>query len=85
MSLTAAIWLGLIVMIAIGVRVGPDHAPNPRVPRLFGWANRLLTGGVWRLVDRRCVALGALTEGVRHLCHAAMPTNFIFSASPSFA
>ena len=42
-------------------------------------------GGVWRLVDRRCVALGALTEGVRHLCHAAMPTNFIFSASPSFA
>ena len=50
--LTAAIWLGLIVMIAIGVRVGPDHGPNPHVPRLFGWANRLLmvAYGVWLMV-----------------------------------
>ena len=50
--LTAAIWLGLIVMIAIGVRVGPDHGPNPHVPRLFGWANRLLmvAYGVWLIV-----------------------------------
>jgi hypothetical protein len=50
--LTAAIWLGLIVMIAIGVRVGPDHGPNPRVPRLFGWANRLLmvADAVWLIV-----------------------------------
>jgi hypothetical protein len=42
LPLTAAIWLALIVMVAIGVMVGPDHGPDPRVPRLFGWANRLL-------------------------------------------
>ena len=38
----AAIWLSLIVMIAIGAMVGPDHGTNPRVPWLFGWVNRLL-------------------------------------------
>jgi hypothetical protein len=42
LPLTAAIWLGLTVMIAIGAMVGPDHGPNPRVPGVFGWANRLL-------------------------------------------
>jgi hypothetical protein len=47
--LTAAIWLSLIAMIAIGAMVGPDHGPNPQVPRLFGWVNRLLMVGysVW--------------------------------------
>ena len=40
--LTAAIWLSLIAMIAIGAMVGPDHGTNPRVPWLFGWVNRLL-------------------------------------------
>jgi hypothetical protein len=29
-------------MIAIGAMVGPDPGPNPRVPSLFGWVNRLL-------------------------------------------
>jgi hypothetical protein len=40
--LSAAIWLSLIGMIAIGAMVGPDHGPNPQVPWLFGWVNRLL-------------------------------------------
>ena len=40
--LTAAIWLSLVAMIAIGVMVRPDHGPNPQVPWLFGWVNRLL-------------------------------------------
>ena len=40
--LTGAIWLSLIAMIAIGARVGPGHGPNPQVPWLFGWVNRLL-------------------------------------------
>jgi hypothetical protein len=40
--LTAAIWLSLIAMIAIGAMVGPDHGPNPHVPWPFGWVNRLL-------------------------------------------
>jgi hypothetical protein len=40
--LTAAIWLSLIAMIAIGAMVGPDHGPDPQVPWLFGWVNRLL-------------------------------------------
>ena len=40
--LTAAIWLSLIAMIAIGAMVGPDHGPDPQVLWLFGWVNRLL-------------------------------------------
>jgi hypothetical protein len=40
--LTAAIWLSLIAMISILRMVGPDHGPNPHVPWLFGWVNRLL-------------------------------------------
>jgi hypothetical protein len=40
--LTAAIWLSLVAMITIGVMVGPDDGPNPQVPWLFGWVNRLL-------------------------------------------
>jgi hypothetical protein len=40
--LTAAIWLSLITMIAIGAMVGSEHGPNPQVPLLFGWVNRLL-------------------------------------------
>lgn len=39
---TAAIWISLIAMIAIGAMVGPDHGPDPQVPWLFGWVNRLL-------------------------------------------
>ena len=42
LALTAAIWLALACMIGIGAMVGPDHGPDPDVPRLFGWANRLL-------------------------------------------
>ena len=50
--LTAAIWLSLIAMIAIGAMVGPDHRPNPQVPWLFGWVNRLLmvAYGLWLIV-----------------------------------
>jgi len=50
--LTATIWLSLIPMIAIGAMVGPDHGPNPQVPRLFGWVNRLLMVGysLWLIV-----------------------------------
>ncbi len=43
--LTAAIWVGLIAMIVIGAMVGPDHGPNPHVPPLLGWVNRLLMVG----------------------------------------
>jgi len=47
--LTGIVWLSLGVMIAIMLRVGPGHGPNPRVPRLFGWSNRLfmVAYGVW--------------------------------------
>lgn len=40
--LTATIWLSLIAMIGIGAMVGPDHGPNPQVPWIFGWVNRLV-------------------------------------------
>ena len=40
--LTVTIWLSLIAMIGIGAMVGPDHGPNPHVPWIFGWVNRLL-------------------------------------------
>lgn len=52
MLITAAIWLSLIAMIVIGTMVGPDHGPNPQVPGLFGWVNRLLmvAYSVWMIV-----------------------------------
>ena len=52
LPITAAIWVGLVVMIVIGAMVGPDHGPDPRIPRLFGWANRLLmvAYGTWLIV-----------------------------------
>ena len=40
--LTATIWLSLIAMIGIGAMVGPDHGPDPHVPWIFGWVNRLV-------------------------------------------
>jgi hypothetical protein len=40
--LTAAIWLRLFAMIAIGTMVSADHGSNPHVPWLFGWVNPLL-------------------------------------------
>jgi len=40
--LTTAMWLSLIAVIAIGAMVGPAHGPDPHIPPLFGWANRLL-------------------------------------------
>ena len=40
--LTVTIWLSLIAMIGIGAMVGPDHGPNPQVPWIFGWVNRLV-------------------------------------------
>ena len=50
--LTGIVWLSLGVMIAIMLRVGPGHGPNPSVPRLFGWSNRLfmVAYGVWLMV-----------------------------------
>jgi hypothetical protein len=46
------IWLSLIAMIGIGAMVGPDHGPNPHVPWIFGWVNRLLmvAYSVWLIV-----------------------------------
>jgi hypothetical protein len=40
--LGVAIWMSLIAMIALAKKVGADHGPNPKVPRLFGWSNRML-------------------------------------------
>ena len=50
--LTAIVWLSLVVMIAIMLMVGPGHGPNPSVPRMFGWSNRLfmVAYGVWLMV-----------------------------------
>ena len=50
--LTTTIWLSVIAMIAIGAMVGPDHGPNPQVPWLFGWVNRLLmvSYSLWLIV-----------------------------------
>ena len=50
--LTAIVWLSLAVMIAIMLRVGRGHEPNPSVPKLFGWSNRLfmVAYGVWLMV-----------------------------------
>jgi len=50
--LTAIVWLSLADMIAIMLRGGPGHGPNPNVPRMFGWSNRLVMGayGVWLMV-----------------------------------
>jgi hypothetical protein len=58
--LTAAIWLSLIAMIALGAMVGPDHGPNPRIPWLFGFVNRLLMVSYSPLADRHRVADGTL-------------------------
>lgn len=43
--LTVTIWLSVIAMVGIGAMVGSDHGPNPQVPWLFGWVNRLLMVG----------------------------------------
>jgi hypothetical protein len=50
--LTVTIWLSLIAMIGIGAMVGPDHGPNPHVPWIFGWVNRLLmvAYSIWLIV-----------------------------------
>jgi hypothetical protein len=50
--LAAIVWLSLAAMIAIMLRVGPGHRPNPNVPRMFGWSNRLflVAYGVWLMV-----------------------------------
>ena len=50
--LTATIWLSLIAMFGIGAMVGPDHGPEPRVPWIFGWVNRLLmvAYSLWMIV-----------------------------------
>ena len=50
--LTVTIWLSLIAMIGIGAMVGPDHGPNPHVPWIFGWVNRLVmvAYSVWMIV-----------------------------------
>jgi hypothetical protein len=50
--LTAIVWLSLAAMMAIMLRVGPGHGPNPNVPRMFGWSNRLfmVAYGVWLMV-----------------------------------
>lgn len=50
--LTVTIWLSVIAMIAIGARVGPNHGPNPHVPWIFGWVNRLVmvTYSFWMML-----------------------------------
>src|SRR3954469_12779672 len=50
--LTAIVWLSLAAMIAIMLTVSPGHGPNPNVPRMFGWSNRLfmVAYGVWLMV-----------------------------------
>ena len=50
--LTVTIWLSLIGMIGIGAMVGPDHGPDPHVPWIFGWVNRLLmvAYSIWLIV-----------------------------------
>jgi len=50
--LAGIVWLSLGVMMAIMLRVGPGHGPNPSVPRSFGWSNRLfmVAYGVWLMV-----------------------------------
>jgi hypothetical protein len=50
--LTVTIWLSLIAMIGIGAMVGPDHGPNPQVPWIFGWVNRLVmvAYSLWMIV-----------------------------------
>jgi len=52
LALTAIVWLSLAAMIAIMLRVGPGHGPNPNIPRMFGWSNRLfmVAYGVWLMV-----------------------------------
>jgi hypothetical protein len=56
--LTAIVWLSLVVMIGIMMIVGPGHGPNPSVPRMFGWSNRLfmVAYGVWLIVVARPIA-----------------------------
>ena len=50
--LPTIVWLSLAAMIAIMLRVGPGHGSNPKVPRMFGWSNRLflVAYGVWLMV-----------------------------------
>jgi Protein of unknown function (DUF998) len=52
-TLTAVVWLSLVVMIAIMSIVGPGKPPNPRGPeRFLGFPNRLfmVAYGVWLMV-----------------------------------
>jgi hypothetical protein len=39
-------------MIAIMAKVGPGHGADPRIPGMFGWANRLfmVSYGVWLIL-----------------------------------
>jgi len=52
LGLPAIVWLSLAAMIAIMLTVAPGHGPNPNVPRMFGWSNRLfrVAYGVWLMV-----------------------------------
>jgi hypothetical protein len=53
LTLTAVVWLSLVVMIAIMFSVGPGKPPNPRGPeRFLGLPNRLfmIAYGVWLMV-----------------------------------
>jgi Protein of unknown function (DUF998) len=50
--LTAIVWLSVAAMIAVMLMVGPGHGPNPNLPRVFGWSNRLfmVAYGVWLMI-----------------------------------
>jgi len=53
LTLTAVIWLCLVIMVAIMLSVGPGKPPNPNGPeRFLGWPNRLfmVAYGVWLMV-----------------------------------
>jgi len=53
LSLTAIIWLSLVIMIAIMWIVGPGKPPDPNgLERFLGWPNRLfmIAYGVWLMV-----------------------------------
>ena len=53
LTLTAVVWLSLVVVIAVMLMVGPGKLSNPDGPeRFLGWPNRLfmVSYGVWLVV-----------------------------------
>ena len=53
LTLTAVVWLSILVVIAIMLMVGPGNTSNPNGPeRFLGWTNRLfiVSYGMWLVV-----------------------------------